>query len=159
MKRIIRILIGSAVLLIAFGALSSCDLLMSLLLGEEEPGLTLQERIDAFELDLNSAGRSELATTHFHPDMQNYDQLAATITLSTSPLSFDNEPFTFGTPTINMVAGLEVATCTYTNFVGTLGTIAFTMELYGDDYRIRKLLITLDTDPDNPYELKVISRR
>ena len=91
--------------------------------------------------------------------MQNYDQLASEITLTTSPLSYANAPFEFGTPTITTVAGLQVATCTYSNFVGTLGTIAFTMELSGDDYRIRKLLITLDADPDNPYELKVISRR
>ena len=47
MKRTTRLLIGSAVLLITFGALSSCDLLMSLLVGTEEPGLTLQERIDS----------------------------------------------------------------------------------------------------------------
>ena len=91
--------------------------------------------------------------------MLNYDQLAAQIALDTSPLSHANAPFTFGTPTITTVAGLEVATCTYTNAYGTLGTIAFTMELSDGDYRIRKLLITLDADPNNPYELKVISRR
>ena len=142
--------------------LTSCDYLLGLLGGDEETALSIVERIDAFELDLDEDDRSALAATHFHPDMQNYSQLAEDLTLTTSPLSYDNAPFSIGFPTVSTVStvsGEEIATCTFENTHGAEGTIVFTMELSGSDYRVRKLVLTLHANTEVEYVLQAVSGR
>ena len=140
-------------ILLVFG-LVSCDLLMSLFDVGLETGTTIVERIEAFETDLNEEDRSYIAATHFHPDMQNIDQLAQSDTLTTGPLSYANSPYTLGEPVVVTTGTTERATVSFENFYGATGTIVFVMELDGTDYKIRRLTLTLDNVEDQtPYEL------
>ncbi len=140
--RIVRITALAFATLVVF---SSCDLLMSLLdLGDG--GVTVTERINLFEEDLNKEDRSQLVATHFHPeDLDSFDQMLAEITVSTSPFRYSNAPFVIGEPSsIDTVGDAEVATCDFSNGFAVAGTVVFTLKLDGADYKIRRIVLTIE---------------
>ena len=139
-----------AITLILVVGLTSCEFLMDMLGFTSQEGVTAEERINLFESALNSADRSNLRN-HFHPDMLNYDQVADDVVIATGPLSYANAPFIIGAPSI---VG-DVATSSFENFWGATGTVVFTLLLDGLDYKIRRLVLTLDVDPTTNYTIEL----
>lgn len=141
-KKIILPLIAVLVVL----TITSCeDLLRSLF------GVSIEERIVAFEKTLNTPDRTDILD-HIHPDMKNRDQLKDPKVIDDSPLSYNNADFSFGEP---LVSDANVATCSFRHANAT-GTIELTMALDGLSYKILKLKLTLDDAPPDvpPFELK-----
>ena len=88
---IFMLLVSAAVFL----GITGCDGLSGLLGG----GMSISDRIDAFEEDLNKEDRSDIYT-HFHENTANREQIADATVLNDGPLGYANEPFTLtaGTP-------------------------------------------------------------
>ena len=137
--RIGRIALLFMVVVAAIG-LTSCQELLDMLLGG---GIEISDQIAAFETTLNSADRADIRT-HFHPGMTGYQQLADAAVFDTGPLSYANADFDFGTPDVN---ASNIATCTYSDGNGATGTIVFTMVLDGSDYKINKIVLTVQAVP------------
>jgi hypothetical protein len=130
--------------------LTSCEDLLSSLFG-----VSIEDRIIAFENTLNTAERTDILD-HIHPDMKNRDQLNDETVIDVSPLGYANHDFDIGAPVVN---DANVATCSYTDGNDTVGTIVFAMDSDGYDYKILKLTLTLDANPDDPFELKRLLAR
>lgn len=126
----------SAVILVF--AVSSCDDLLSSLFG-----VSIEERIAAFETTLNTAERTDILD-HIHPDMKNRKQLNEPLVIDDSPIAYANHDFEIGAPTID---DQNVATCSYLDGNGAEGEIVFEMALDGYDYKIKRLTLTLDNVP------------
>lgn len=82
---VISILLVSAVV---FFGLTGCDGLSGLLGG----GMSISERISAFENDLNQEDRSGIYT-NFHENTANREQIADEAVLNDGPLGYANQPF------------------------------------------------------------------
>lgn len=132
LSRLIRLFV-LAVLTVAL--LASCEQLLNMLLSSS--GVTIAERIQQFEADLNAADRSNIQK-NFHPSMANYYQLSDPAVLEDGPLSSVNKTFNIGTPDID---GTYV-TATFSHKYAS-GTIDLTMALDGDDYKIKRLDVTI----------------
>lgn len=137
-KKIILPLVAAALVL----TFTSCEELLRSLFG-----VSIEERIVAFEKTLNTADRADILD-HIHPDMKNRDQLKDPEVIDKSPLGSSNAEFDFGDPVVN---DANVATCRFLNGHGATGTIEFTMALDGYDWKILKLYLTVG---DNAFELK-----
>ncbi len=124
-------------------SVTSCEELLSSLFG-----VSIEERITGFEATLNTADRTDILN-HFHPLMENRNQLNDPAVIDDSPLRYANHDFSFGTPDID---DSNIATCSFLNGQGATGTIVFTMDLDGYDYKILKLTLTLDAGGE-PFEL------
>ena len=135
--------IGKIALLIMVAGVSigltSCQALLDMFLSGS--GIEIADQITSFEATLNGADRADIRT-HFHPDMTGYQQLADDAVFDTGPLSYANADFDFGTPTVD---SNNVATCTYLDGNGATGTIVFTTLLDGADYKIKKIVLTIQT--------------
>jgi len=129
-------------------AVTSCDQLFSSLFGT-----SIEARIDAFEQTLNMEDRSDMLN-HFHPEMNNYNQLKDLDIFEDSYLAYANQPFTISSPEVDEN---DVAVCSFQHTDAT-GTIEFTMALDDYDYKILKLKLTLDDVPE-PLELKRLLER
>ena len=142
--RIALLIMAAAMML----ALVSCEDLMNMLFGDTVT-VTIAQRITAFETTLNGADRTGILD-HLHVNMASRQQVAALDYWELGQLAYDYAPFTFGTPTVDENG---VATCTYDAGNGT-GEIVFTMALEGTEYKILKLVLTIDGVSAPPYELK-----
>ena len=151
MKKRSLIIIGIIVLLVM--SITSCQWLLDLILGEES-GVTITERINQFETTLNDADRTvETFKSHLHPTlMQQYNQIDSD-TIELGPLGKTHANFTIGEPSIVD----DVATCSFES-ADTSGTIVFEMALYESDYMIKKITLTLASDPTNPEVLLKVIR-
>ena len=127
-----RALVILTVILMAV-ALSSCDILMGFL------GTSIETRIGQFEDALNEEDRTNI-NEHFHPSMDNHQQIADSVVFDTGPLSYDYYKFTIGDPEVDG----SIATCDFENGIGITGTLTLTMEQDGFDYKIRKLTLSID---------------
>lgn len=130
-------------------AVTSCEELLG--------GVSIEERISAFEATLNTADRADILD-HIHPDMKNRDQLNDETIIDVSPLGYANHDFDFGAP---VVSDDDVASCSYTDGNDVAGQIVFVMALDGYDYKILQLTLTLDNagPDDEPFELKRLLSR
>ena len=132
---------------LAVFVLTSCDILMSLLSPVE--GVTVAERINLFESDLNIDDRSaEFVQKHFHPDVESFDQIQAEITTTYSPLRYTHHDFQIDEPSSVVESGdTQIATCTFSD-ADADGTMVFTMKLDGENYKILKLVVTIEGSAD-----------
>lgn len=132
--------------------LTSCQELLDLIMGG---GVTVEERVNQFELMLNNANRTvDDFKSHLHPtEMQNYAQIDED-TIETGPLRTANADFIIGEP--NFVG--DIATCTFENVNGATGTLELQMAEDGSDYKIKKITLTLDSAPNDPQVLLMVLR-
>lgn len=146
-----KIIFAAVAALFAF-TVTSCDELLSSLFG-----VSIEERITAFETTLNTPDRPNILD-HIHPDMQNRNQLNDKTAIDVSPLGYANHDFEIGAPVVD---DANVATCSYVDGNGATGTIVFTMALDGYDYKILNLTLTLDNagPDDEPFELRRLLAR
>ena len=136
-------IILAAVAALTVLAVTSCDELLSSLFG-----VSIEERITAFEATLNTTERTDILD-HIHPDMKNRKQLNDPDIILGSSLDYFNHVFEIGVPSVD---DADVATCSYLDGNGATGTIEFAMALDGYDYKILRLTLTLDNvDPEDAF--------
>ena len=141
MSKTYTVYISLIILILWLGA---CDLLN---FNPDPPAdpVTITERIDAFEADLNSSDRSGLYL-HFHPtETDNYNQLKDAAVINAGPLSSDNGTFHIVTgAAVPGSGGRQVVEGTLTHDYAQFA-VQFIMLQYGEDWQIEELKLYQDT--------------
>lgn len=128
MKKILNASLIVLIILMVF----SCDLF-------SEDGLSITERIQSFQDDLNNDNYSNLIN-HYHPDMVGYDQWKDTSNYDSTPISQDEDGFNF----YNIIVSGSSASGSFScDSSGASGTFSAVMKESDGNWLIYSLTITV----------------
>ena len=109
--------------------------------------MTVAERINAFEADLDNGDYANIAD-NFHPEMTSYETYQDGDVLNTGHIRSSYAPFDFSDPSTSG-SGTVTATGSFANNVVSDGTYTASMKEDGDNnWKILSIVISAGTDQE-----------